>query len=73
VKIEVQVKPNSRQEGVKKTEAGVYKVSVNAPPQDGRANEAVIQILSEHFGIPKSSITILRGHSGRKKLVEIAQ
>lgn len=71
MKIEVHVKPNSRKEGVEKTAAGIYKVAVNAPPQDGRANEAVVELLAEHFDVPKSSITILRGHSGRKKLVSL--
>jgi len=71
MKIEVHVKPNARKEGVEKTPLGIYKVSVNAPPQDGRANEAVIEALAEYFGVSKSSIVILRGQTGRRKLVEV--
>lgn len=71
MKIEVHVKPNSRKEEVKRLETGVYKVSVNALPQDGKANVAVIELLAEHFKVAKSAIVILRGHSGRKKLVEV--
>jgi len=72
MKIEVQVKPNARKEGIEKTSEGIYKISVNAPPEGGRANAAVIELLAEHFKVRKSSITILRGHSGKKKLIEIA-
>ena len=72
MKIEVHVKPNSRKPGVEKTAEGIYKVAVNAPPEDGRANAAVIEALAEHFGVAKRSITILRGHTGKKKLVEIS-
>jgi len=71
MKIEVQVKPNSRKEGVEKTGDHSYKVSVNAPPVEGRANAAVIEMLARYFEVPKSAVTILRGETGKKKLVEI--
>ncbi len=73
MKIEIQVKPNSRVEGVEKTGENSYKVSVNAPPVEGRANTAVIELLSEYFNVAKSAITILRGQSGKRKLVEIRE
>jgi uncharacterized protein len=72
VKIEVTVKPNSRKEGVEQLPTGTYKVSVNAPPKEGRANERVIELLARHFKIPKTSVVILRGHKGKRKLVEVA-
>lgn len=71
MKIEVHVKTNSRKEIVEKTDAGVYKVSVNAPPQEGRANEAVVELLAEHFGVSKSCVTLLHGQKSKKKLFEI--
>lgn len=71
VKIEIQVKPNARKESIEQLESGAYKISVNASPRDGQANLAVVELLARHFKVPKSSITILRGHSGRKKLVEV--
>lgn len=71
MKIEVHVKPNSRKEGITLSEDGIYKVSVHALPEDGRANSAVIELLAEHFDVPKSRISLVRGHSGRKKLFAI--
>ena len=71
MKIEVHVKPNARKKYIEKAADGTYKVSVNAPPHDGRANEAVIELLAEHFGVAKHSVAILRGHTGKKKLVQL--
>lgn len=71
MKIEIHVKPNARKRGVEKVSEGVYKVAVNAPPQDGKANAAVVEILADYFGVAKSSIVILHGQSGRKKLIQL--
>lgn len=48
------------------------KVYVTAVPEDGKANAAMIALLSRHFKVPKSAIAILRGATDRNKLVEIA-
>lgn len=71
MKLEIQVKPNSRRESVEKQPDGSYKVSLNAPPAEGRANERLIELLSAFFKVPKSLIFILKGHKGRRKYVEI--
>jgi len=71
MKITVHVKPNARQEAVTVREDGVYVVLVSVPPKEGRANERLIEVLSEHFQRPKRSITILKGTRGRHKIVEI--
>jgi uncharacterized protein (TIGR00251 family) len=47
-------------------------VRLAAPPQDGKANEALVKLLSHQLGIPKSAITIKRGQSSRHKLLAIA-
>ncbi|MBI3540727.1 MAG: DUF167 domain-containing protein [Deltaproteobacteria bacterium] len=65
------VKTNARKTEVTKQPDGSYKVSVNAPPIEGRANEAIIEALAEHFSVPKSRIQILRGERGKKKVVEL--
>lgn len=69
--IQILVKPNSKKEEVQKNMDGIYKVSVKAPPQEGKANEAVVKILSEYFDVPRSQINIVRGLKGKKKWVEI--
>ncbi len=47
------------------------KVRVTAPPEDGKANEAVIKLLAEHFKVSKSSIDIVSGWTSRQKVVII--
>jgi uncharacterized protein (TIGR00251 family) len=69
--LELLVKPNSRQESVEKISDSLYRVAVNAPPIDGKANEAVIRLLAKHFKVPKSAITLVRGAKGKKKWVQI--
>lgn len=47
------------------------RVYVAAPALDGRANDNVIKILLEHFGVKKKSIKIVLGQKSRNKIVEI--
>jgi uncharacterized protein (TIGR00251 family) len=56
---------------VEKLPDGTYRVAVNAPPREGRANDEVIEALADHFGVRKADIRIVRGAFGRKKVVEI--
>jgi len=47
------------------------KVRITAPPVDGKANQAVIEILAKHFSVKKSDIEIIRGHTTRQKLIKV--
>ena len=47
------------------------KLRIKAPAVDGKANEAIIKVLSKEFRTPKSHIQILSGHRSKKKLVKI--
>jgi uncharacterized protein (TIGR00251 family) len=70
-KLWITVKPQAKKSEVKKISEGEYAVSVNAPAREGKANEAVIELLARHFSVPKSSIRIIRGQTARRKLIEI--
>lgn len=71
MKIRVKVKPNSRMESIKRVEADYYEIKVTVPPEKGKANKRVIEILSKHLKIPKTRISIIKGETGREKLLEI--
>jgi uncharacterized protein (TIGR00251 family) len=71
MRIKVRVKPNSRTSGIEKQADGSYLVRVNASPVEGKANEAVVKLLADFFGRPRSAIEIVRGFKARDKLVEI--
>ena len=72
MRIYVKVTPRAGKNEVVKVSEGEYKVKVTAPPEKGKANDAVIKILAEYFDAPKSSITIIGGKSTRVKLIEIS-
>jgi len=46
-------------------------VYVTAPPEDGKANEAMIRLLAKHLNVAASRLTIMRGQTNRNKLVRI--
>ena len=65
------------QPGAKRTEAagvhaGSLRIRLAPPPVEGRANAALIAFLAEQFGVPQSAVTILRGHTARRKTVRVA-
>ncbi len=65
------VKPRAKTEEVRKTDEGQYLASVHAPPQQGKANKALIELLANYFSVPKTSVKIIRGQKGRRKLIEV--
>ena len=71
MKITVRVKPNSSKDEVTKLDGDRYLVSVTAPPVEGKANARMIELLSRYFRKAKSRIVIVRGATGREKLIEI--
>jgi uncharacterized protein (TIGR00251 family) len=47
------------------------RVSVTAPPADGKANAAVVATIAEALGVHRSAVEIVRGATGRRKTVRI--
>ena len=72
MRINVKAKPLSRDNKVEKLIDGTYIVSVKEPPIQGRANNAIIDILAEYFDVRRSQVTIISGRISRNKVVEIS-
>ena len=70
-KIAVRVYPSAARNEVAGSIGGVLQVKVSAPPVKGKANEELIAFLSEVLGISKSSISIVRGHVRRNKVIAV--
>lgn len=68
--LHINVKPNSKEEKVEKISEGEYKICLKEPARDGKANIALIKMLSKKFNVDFRKITILNPRS-RKKIVEI--
>jgi uncharacterized protein (TIGR00251 family) len=67
----VKVKANAKEERVQRLETGSWLLSVKAPATEGRANAAVVDLLSRYLDIAKSRITITKGHKSRNKVIEV--
>ncbi|NKJ00072.1 DUF167 domain-containing protein [Novosphingobium sp. SG707] len=70
-RLAVKVTPGARSEGVEIVE-GRLLVKVRAKPEDGKATEAVIELVAQALGIGSSRVTLLRGATSREKLLSIA-
>lgn len=69
--LSVRVQPRSRSDMLAGLRDGAVIVRVTAPPVDGRANDAVCQLLAGVLGVRASRLTILRGERGRDKVIAI--
>ena len=66
----IRVTPHAKQNKVVESD-GVLRVYTTVAPENGRANSAVVELLSKYFDIPKSRIRILKGLTGRDKIVTV--
>jgi uncharacterized protein YggU (UPF0235/DUF167 family) len=44
---------------------------VTAPPEDGRANDAVLDLLARRLELPRRSVSIVSGHTAREKIIRL--
>jgi hypothetical protein len=68
----VRVIPRSKKdEFVEIMEDGVIKIRLTAPPVEGKANQALIRLLSKALSVPESSVSVVAGSKNRDKIVSI--
>lgn len=72
MKVTVAVRTRARSEKIEKIEEGYFRISVKEAPVDGKANESVIRILSEYFGVAPSRIEWVRGYNSKLKIFTIS-
>lgn len=71
-RITVRLQPRaSRDEVLGWNEEGALRVRVKAPPVDGAANSALLQLLAKTLGVSKSQVTLITGATARNKIIEI--
>lgn len=71
MKISVRVKPGAKKENLERVDDTNFIAHVKAPPVEGKANDALVRLLSDYFGVPKSKILIIKGTTSKYKVVEI--
>lgn len=70
--IKVRVQPKASKNEVLGYRGDTLRLRVTAAPEGGKANEAVIALLSQALGVGKSQVRVVRGHTSRDKLVAVA-
>ena len=63
----MRVQPKSSKDEFAEVLGERIKLRITAPPVDGKANKHLIKLLSKWFKVPKSSISIKSGETGRNK------
>ena len=72
MRITVHAKPGSRKGPLVEVGGdGLVTVFLKERAVDGAANDGLIAVIAEHFGVRKSSVTIASGHSSRHKIVDV--
>jgi uncharacterized protein len=68
-RLRLRVRPGSDRTGIVGRHGDAWKVSVAAPPDDGKANEAVLELLARTLEVPRRSVTLATGGAARDKVV----
>jgi uncharacterized protein (TIGR00251 family) len=71
IRIRLRVKAGGRRDRLIGAHGGALKLEVNAMPERGKANTAVIRLLAELFGVTRSAVAILSGTTSKDKVVEV--
>jgi uncharacterized protein (TIGR00251 family) len=72
ITITVQVQPRSSGDGIAGLHEGRLKIRISAPPVDGKANERLTEVIASAFGVSKTSVEIIKGHTSRLKTIRIS-
>jgi len=68
----VRVHPRAKKNGITGELGNALKISLTAPPLDGRANEACVEFFAKLLKVPRTSVTIASGQSSRNKVIRVA-
>ncbi|HET7502965.1 MAG TPA: DUF167 domain-containing protein [Kofleriaceae bacterium] len=72
ITLDILVQPRASRAKIGPMHDGRLKISVTAPPVDGEANAAVIELVARRLGIPRGDVMVVAGASSRRKTLQIA-
>jgi uncharacterized protein (TIGR00251 family) len=70
-RLHVRVSPGARRAAVVGRHGDGWKVRVAAPPEKGRANDALVHLLADVVAVPRDAVAVVSGHGARDKIVEV--
>jgi uncharacterized protein (TIGR00251 family) len=71
-RLRLRVSPGAGRAEIVGRHGDAWKVRVAAPPENGRANDALLRLLADTLALPRDDVTIVSGHGARDKIVELA-
>ncbi len=71
MRLELKVIARAKKEIVEKISENSYRVKVSSPPEKGKANKRVIELLALELGVRRQDIKIISGESSNRKILEI--
>ncbi len=71
VTLAVKVVPRASKNQIAGMEGDAVKIRLNAPPVEGKANDALVKFLAEVLGVSRAQIEIVTGHTSRHKVVRV--
>jgi uncharacterized protein len=72
VSFAVRIHPRAKKNAITCELGDALKVSLTAPPSEGRANKACVEFFAKLLKVPRSSVTIASGLSSRNKVIRVA-
>jgi uncharacterized protein (TIGR00251 family) len=73
VRFSVRLQPRASRNEIAGLQGSSLRIRVTAPPVDGLANEALIDLLSDSLGVSRRNVCIVTGQSSRTKIVEVSE
>jgi len=71
VRFAVRVQPRASRSEIVGEHGGALRVRLGAPPVDGAANEALVELLAKALGVPRRAVRVVTGLTARAKTVEV--
>ncbi len=71
MRVNVRVIPRAKINRVEVQPDGTLRVHTTTAPTDGKATADVVKMLARHYGVPRTSIKLIRGETSRDKVFEI--
>ena len=69
--LNVKVQPRAKRNTVEVSDDGAVTIRVTAAPDKGKANIAAVKLLASRLNVPRASVSIIRGHTSRNKVVRV--
>lgn len=69
--LKLKIKTNSKENKIEKLKDDEFRVFVKVKPEQGMANQKVLELVAEYLHVPRNKISLIKGHTAPSKIIEI--